>query len=95
MTLNPLAIIYCMTETYRLQLRHLLQMTTPVFQRNNTHYAYVTELKDMQSYMKLKIPATRNVTKTRLVTSQPTQKLSLTQLHDDKLLSVVYVSFSP
>ena len=70
-------------------------MATTVFQRDNTHCSFGTELKDMQTYMKLKIPAARNVNKTRLVMSQPTQKLSLTQLHDDKLLSVVYVSFFP
>jgi hypothetical protein len=44
--------------------------------------------------MKLKIAAARNITKTQLGISQPTQKLSLTQIHD-KLLSVVYVSFFP
>jgi len=37
------------------------------------HYAYGTELKDIKSYMKLKIPAAPNLTKTRLVMSQPTQ----------------------
>ena len=69
-------------------------MTKPVFQRDNMHYAYGTELKDIKSYMKLKIPAAPNLTKTRLGMSQPTQKLPLTQLHN-KLLSVVYVSFFP
>jgi hypothetical protein len=37
------------------------------------HYAYGTELKDIKSYMKLKIPAAPNLIKTRLVMSQPTQ----------------------
>jgi hypothetical protein len=69
-------------------------MAKPVFQRDNMHYANGTELKDRQNYMKLKIPAALNLTKTRLVMSQPTQKHPLTQLHD-KLLSVVYVSFFP
>ena len=53
------------------------------------HLDYGRDLNDMQSYMKLKIPAARNVSKTRLVVSQPTQKLSLTQLHD-KLHSLIF-----
>jgi hypothetical protein len=69
-------------------------MTKPVFQRDNMHYAYGTELRDMQSYITLKIPAAPNLTKTRPAMSQPTQKLPLTQLHN-KLLSFVYVAFFP
>jgi len=69
-------------------------MTKPVFQRDNMYYAYGTELKDMQSYIKIKIAAAPNLTKTRLVMPQLTQKLPLAQLHD-KLFSVVYVSFFP
>jgi hypothetical protein len=56
------------------------------------HLDYGTDLNDMQSYMKLKIPAGRNVTETRLIMSQPTQKLSLTRLYN-KLHSVFYVFF--
>ena len=44
----------------------------------------------MQTYMKLKIPTAPKVTKSRLGLSQPTQKLSLTQLRD-KLHPVLYV----
>jgi hypothetical protein len=68
-------------------------MTKPDFQRYNKHYAYRTKLKDMQSYMELKIPAAPNLTKIRLDMSQPTQKLPLTQLQD-KLLSFVFGPFS-
>jgi len=73
---------------------NLLRMTKSVFQRDNLQYAYGTQLKDIKYYMKLKIPAAPNLTKTRLGMSQPTQKLPLTQLHD-KLLFNVYVSFFP
>jgi hypothetical protein len=69
-------------------------MTKPVFQRDNMHYAYGKELKDMQSYMKLKIPVAPNLTKTRLDMSQPTQNLPLAQLHYT-LLFVIYVPFFP
>jgi hypothetical protein len=69
-------------------------MNKHVFQRDNLHYAYGTELKNMQSYIKLKIPAAPNLKKTRHGMSQTTQKLPLTQLHD-KLLFNVYVSFFP
>jgi hypothetical protein len=72
-------------------LRRLLGMTKHVFQRDNMHYAYGTELKDMQSYMKLKIPAVRNVTKTRLGVSQPTQKLPLTKSHDKLFPSFMFL----
>jgi hypothetical protein len=48
-----------------------MRMTEPVFQPDNTPHAYGTGLKDMPNYMKLEIPAARNVTETRLVTSQP------------------------
>jgi hypothetical protein len=60
-------------------------MTKPLFQRDNLHYAYGAELKDMQSYTKLKIPPAPNLTKT---------PLGMTQLHDT-LLYKVCISFSP
>jgi hypothetical protein len=68
-------------------------MTKPIVLRDSMHYAYGTELKDMQGYMNLKIPSAPNLTKIRLDMSQTTQKLPLTQLHD-KLLSFVCVPFS-
>jgi hypothetical protein len=69
-------------------------MTKPVFQRDNMHNANGTVFKDMEGYIRLKIPAASNLAKSRLVMTQPTHKLPLTQLHD-KLRSVVYVSLIP
>jgi len=85
-TLNPLAIIYCMIATFmkKLAVAPSACDVQTVYQRDNMHYAYGTDLNHTQSYMKLKIPAARM--------SQPTQKISLTQLHD-KLLPIVCFFF--